>query len=372
MSISSKRLREAGLIPREYVLRGLPHSSAPAQSGARTNPRTAYRFSVFAEPDNRGSRRYPVILCIEERNLEGWPMHPEQAEWIEQLVEAQTVNLERIWHAVWRFRDEESVRRLSEMLSEPGSRAHGPKDTSGERPTSPNETPYRLERLPGPDLLTRGPLFEELVTLLGRSWNDPRAVLSSNLGATELAYVAFDAEGGARGLFTITRHTLPGPEGPSPAIHLGLATADVAHQGTGLMKQVVCRFYADARGWEQALGEPYLLWGTTATPVGFLFLTRSLARPEPRPDGSHGEAGRAWALAIRRHLGVAAPTPAEHPFVLHALKPGARFSEAEVKRLAAVAATHRFTLFEELDILESRGDRLLFIGRVPPDDVDSP
>ena len=124
-------------------------------------------------------------------------------------------------------------------------------------------------------------------------------------------------------------------------------------------------FVADAQRSERQHRKKLVVWGTTATPIVYFAARKLFVNTQPSEDGTYTDASARVALAVRRRLGVGLEARA-HPFVFPCLAAGVRFSEEERRRIAAVCEAKRFLLFDQLGIDEARGDRLLFVGEIPP------
>jgi hypothetical protein len=123
----------------------------------------------------------------------------------------------------------------------------------------------------------------------------------------------------------------------------------------------------DAREWERRHRRHLTVWGSTATPSVFFAARRLFAGTQPDDAGNYTEDAARVARAVARRLGLCL-APGAHPFVLPGVAAGVRYTDDERQRIAAVCRAKRFTLFEQLGVDETRGDRLLFVAAVPPDD----
>lgn len=207
-------------------------------------------------------------------------------------------------------------------------------------------------------------LCRELLELTAPSYEDPSALIARELGHCDTLYLARDDEG-VCGFFLAAWETLEVAEcGRVPALYLGLSAARENAKYRGHISALYLRCFNDAVAWEQETGEQLILWGTTATPSVYLAARAVLAATQPRLNGSYSSAGAVMAQALRRKLALA-EEQAGHPFVLKNVAVGTRYSRQEAERIERVCQTKNFSLFRELGIAESAGDRLLFIAHTP-------
>jgi hypothetical protein len=121
---------------------------------------------------------------------------------------------------------------------------------------------------------------------------------------------------------------------------------------------------AEAQLWERRHREKLTVWGTTATPIVLAAVRKLFADTQPLDDGTFSDESARVARAVGRRLGRD-PIAGSHPFVFRELAAGVHHSEQERRRIAAVREAKRFTLLDRLGVDEARGDRLLFVARIP-------
>ena len=83
---------------------------------------------------------------------------------------------------------------------------------------------------------------------------------------------------------------------------------------------------------------------------------------EPGLDGTYSTSSIRYADALRSRLG-ALNNSDDHPFVLKGIAQRTRYSDYEKSSITQFCLSKKFNLFDTLGIDESRGDRLLMIGR---------
>lgn len=204
-----------------------------------------------------------------------------------------------------------------------------------------------------------------LLSLMAPSYKDPVALIARELAHCNTLYLTRDAEGEVVCFFLVSWETLEIPEqGIIPALYLGLSAMRQGAKNSGYISLLYSRCIAEAVDWEANAGERLILWGTTAIPVVYLAVNSFLSQTEPYPDGSYTTSGSQIANAIRYKLGET-PNNGHHPFALKGIASDTRYSQQEIERIQQMCLMKKFTLFQELGINETNGDRLLFISRVP-------
>lgn len=109
--------------PGTWILRGLPGASQEIE----------YTFEIcrldYIDPQDKDA----VYLHIPEhpnRNAEGQPRHPEQAQWIRAALLQRGIVAREVWWSHWRFGSLEDVHAFEAILREAGAHLRN------ERPSS--------------------------------------------------------------------------------------------------------------------------------------------------------------------------------------------------------------------------------------------
>jgi hypothetical protein len=208
-------------------------------------------------------------------------------------------------------------------------------------------------------------LRQELLELTAPSYEDPSAVVEREWKTSNSIYLARDGGGNIVCFFMVAWETLEVEgSGCIPTLHLGLSAAGEEAKMTGLTAALYTRCLRDAIPWEKEHGQRLIAWGTTATPIVYLATRIFSAEIEPRLDGSYSARGAEVANALRRKLG-APISRTDHPFVLKNIATNTRYSPQETERIERVSKAKNFSLFRDLGIDESAGDRLLFLAPTP-------
>lgn len=220
----------------------------------------------------------------------------------------------------------------------------------------------KITVLSGDDFKLNTQLHNDIIHLAQPSYEDASIVLSSALVSYDTAYLAHEDDGKLVSFF-LAGHENISVEGQTlPSIHLGWTCSTQETKGSGIAQLVYKQFMSDSLNLQRALGVEFLLWGTTATPIGFHLYHKHFADVEPNYDGSYSPEAEKIAVALRERLG--ATNDGDHPFVLKGCNK-ARFSQQELARIEIVNQANSFSLFNDLDIDERAGDRLLVVCRLP-------
>lgn len=197
------------------------------------------------------------------------------------------------------------------------------------------------------------------------SYQDSMAVLTRDMKHCNKLYLARLEDDGTLLCFFMTAWNIFSIKNSKiPTIYMGLCTTSQQTKNTGIYRLLFHAFITDARRWEQQHSKSFLLWYTTASPSAFYGGNLLYANHEPTLDGKYTSDGAAMVEAIcmqkkwSAHLG-------KHPFVLHGIVPETRYSEQELARIQTLTNKKNFTLFSQLNIDETKGDRLLCICRIP-------
>jgi hypothetical protein len=216
--------------------------------------------------------------------------------------------------------------------------------------------------LSGGDFWSNVTLHDEIIRLAGPTYEDASVVLSSALSSYDTVYLAYDDKGELVSFYMAAFEDISIGNRLVPSVHLGWTCSTVEAKGTGSAQLLYERFNRDGKKRQHTKGVQLLLWGTTATPIGFYLYHKHFADVLPHHDGAYPETAVEIAEALRERLKVTKKS--EHPFVLKECHKG-RFSQQELKRIDLFNQAKEFSLFRHLGIDERQGDRLLVTCRFP-------
>jgi len=222
-----------------------------------------------------------------------------------------------------------------------------------------------VRRIEKPDWHAGSRINREIAELVAHSYVDATALLAREFAHNDVLYYIRDEEGRLATFFMVSRECLHIDGVPTPSVFLGLGATSRRTKGSGLVRRLYQAFLAEARGWQQALDRPLLLWGTTATPSAYHGVSLIFADLQPRPDGSFTAEGATIANVLRRRYGLGPLADGGNPFVMHGVATATRYSPEEEARIAAICRDKGFDLFDRTGVDQRLGDRLLVLCRVP-------
>ena len=197
----------------------------------------------------------------------------------------------------------------------------------------------------------------------------PFYIDSSNVVARELKhndtiYLLKDNSSTIVSFFMVNweKHTIQ--QRDKDVVYLGLSCAAQNHQEKHLASKVYYHFTKDAFSYEEETGEKLMLYGTTATPVVLLTLSKIWDDVKPETDGSYSHSDKVLIEDIKRSSGLD-KFSSDHPFVLKGIATDTKYAVAEETRLKEFQIKHSIKIFKTLKINEANGDRLLITCKVP-------
>lgn len=147
-------------------------------------------------------------------------------------------------------------------------------------------------------------------------------------------------------------------------VYLGLSCASQDNQEDRFASKVYYNFTIDAYNHQQQNNTKLILYGTTATPVVLLTLPKIWDNVKPGLDGSYSQVDLELIECLKIASGLN-KFSADHPFVLKRVAVNTRYSIRETQRLKEFEQRNDLTIFENLNINEADGDRLLITCNIP-------
>jgi hypothetical protein len=206
-------------------------------------------------------------------------------------------------------------------------------------------------------------LRSEVAAIAADSFTDTVSRLEREFQHCDTLYLFRDGSGQITCFFMVAWENLDVDGASRSALYTGLSATRPDLKGKGRIIQLYNYCAYEAQQWEVRHGQRLTMWGMTATPSVYLAARRLFADTQPTDDGRYSDESGRVALAVRRRLGF--PDDGAHPFVIQGIAAGVHYTEDEQRRIAQVSRAKRFTLFHRLGVDETRGDRLLFVGRIP-------
>jgi hypothetical protein len=149
-----------------------------------------------------------------------------------------------------------------------------------------------------------------------------------------------------------------------PIAYVGLTVVANRQKGRGIGTLLFKSFLTEGKHLQEKVGGTHFFWFTTASPQfakGWWNLTGDIA---PTRSGEFDDQFREMLKHISGAFGMDRYASAEHPFLFRGCTK-VRYSEHEIQRLDRIFSERREHLFTKYDVDETRGDRLLFIGKIP-------
>jgi hypothetical protein len=203
----------------------------------------------------------------------------------------------------------------------------------------------------------------KLNALLAPSYVDPGPLLKRELARNTEIYLALDTPSTIAAFFLVG-WDLSGPSDALATVYLGLSGCREDYKGTGLTIRLYREFIRDAQIWEIRCGHKLVLWATTAHPLVWTIFHRLFCEVTPSLDGGYSLSAAERAVPFRAAVGRAGKLES-HPFVFRELLADTRYSASEQLRCDRARRKLAVDVFQQLDIQEQRGDRLLLLGSVP-------
>ncbi|WP_420627981.1 hypothetical protein [Candidatus Leptofilum sp.] len=100
-------------LPKTVTMRGLPQAD-----GRRLHPEQEYTFWFGYPAHLPGNSK--IILRIPEqphRDANGRPRYPEQAQWIDNVIQQERLNITAVWSSHWRFENEAALHHFLRLLN---------------------------------------------------------------------------------------------------------------------------------------------------------------------------------------------------------------------------------------------------------------
>lgn len=216
----------------------------------------------------------------------------------------------------------------------------------------------RVTRVSGDELRLSAKLQSQIRNAVVPHYVDPGALLAREFSKCTDCYLGLWGDDSVHAFFMVRW------DKDSHRVFLGLSGTSLEARRSGLVHRLYSAFIADARAWEGTTSARLLLWGTTASPAALRVVQTMFADAAPRPDGFATPEEEDTVRTLLPHLG-AVVSPGAHPFVAPEIATATRYSLAESQRNGRYAQEHGIDLLERLGVREERGDRLVFLCRVP-------
>jgi hypothetical protein len=222
----------------------------------------------------------------------------------------------------------------------------------------------RIEKVSMSQLLTNRIILQIIYDIVSTSYVDSSSVMNREIEYCDQVYLAYDDQQNLCSFFMVGEDKLIFKDMTLPSFYMGLSATSIETKNTGIVRLLYQAFMHDISLMEKQIGQKVILWYTTVTPSVFYSINQIFVNNEPMVDGSYSEKGKEIALAIQNKKGWKINSDG-HPFVLKGVAHNTLYSKHEAERINKICREKNFTLFNDLEIDESKGDRLLRIAYVP-------
>jgi GNAT superfamily N-acetyltransferase len=201
-------------------------------------------------------------------------------------------------------------------------------------------------------------------TISGENYQNAPVLLEQEYQKNNQIFL-YREEEAIRGFFMVGWSVVRCAEDDQTCVFLGLSSVSPDYKGKGIGGRLYRAFMEDGRAWELAQGRQLVWWFHTASSVVARSFWKIASEIAPQPDGRCDDE-LLWILrCISQAYGMDAYASGSVPFLLRGYAK-ARYASSEVERLDALRAGAGEDLLSRLGVNERNGDRLLFVGRIPP------
>lgn len=206
--------------------------------------------------------------------------------------------------------------------------------------------------------------IEEIFLLTKPYYVDCLNIVERELNHNNTIYILKDSFGGILSFFMVAweKHKIQSVE--RDVVYLGLSCASQSNQEKKFASRVYYNFTVDAYNYQQKNSNKLVLYGTTATPVVLLTLSKIWDNVKPDLDGNYNQNDKEIIESIKKSSGLD-KFSTEHPFVLKGIATNTKYATTEQARLKEFEIKNNIKIFEKLNINEAIGDRLLITCNVP-------
>jgi hypothetical protein len=214
------------------------------------------------------------------------------------------------------------------------------------------------------DALATAEVKTAVETIAGENYQNAAVLLEQEYRKNN-QILLYREEGVIRGFFMVGWSVVRCGTDDHTCVFLGLSSVSPAYKGKGIGGRLYRAFMEDGRAWEFAQGRQLVWWFHTASSVVARSMWNICSEIAPQPDGRCDEELLRLIRCISQAHGMDAYASGSVPFLLRGFAK-ARYASSEVDRLETLRAGVGEDLLARLAVNERNGDRLLFVGRVPP------
>ncbi len=204
-----------------------------------------------------------------------------------------------------------------------------------------------------------GKLREEIFSLVQPSYIDPTSLIEREFANNDTIYLIRDETNQLVAFFMTGDDNFDGIN----LTYMGLSAVRHEYKNSGVGKQVYLAQLEDSLILQKELKSNIICWATTATPSVYFSVYRIWEYVNPDNDFKYSD--EAFHIAKKICQKHKYTFKDENPFVLKNVAKKTNYSIIEKQRISEFNLKKGFKLFDEFDIDEKQGDRLLMIFKLP-------
>lgn len=202
-------------------------------------------------------------------------------------------------------------------------------------------------------------LHDIILKIIKTSYENPIQLLKRAYQNNNIIYIAKQC-GDIVG-FYMTGETLC--DNGQKFIYIGLSGVKESAKNAGIGKKLYINHMEELSIRQHKEGKDIFCWATTASPSVLLAMTKIFEGVSPNQNGEYSQEARKNLITISKAKGITLNS--SFPFLIKELASETRYSIEEKYRISKYAKKRGFTLFDKIGLDESKGDRLIFIAKVP-------
>lgn len=223
----------------------------------------------------------------------------------------------------------------------------------------------KIELIKGKDFHQDLELVKKIQSIIQETYVDPLPILMRELSICTDLYLATQGDSIVGFSMVSKEEDLQIKSKTFACVYLGLGATSEKFRQSGSGKRIFDQIISDAQVWEKENKKNVLFWFTTLNPIVSHTIHACFANPEPTLEGGYTKEGAEIVCEIVRREGWEKFQDPNHPFILQKIVQDARYSEAERKKIEKANQHRKISLFSDLHLDETQGDRMLYICYPP-------
>ncbi len=202
-------------------------------------------------------------------------------------------------------------------------------------------------------------LVNEISELLAPSYINTDTLLERELAHNKIIYFTRDTQNKLSSFFMTNYDEVNG----KTVCYMGLLAVADNHKGKDLAGPILYWHIQKTKSLEKKLGYSIWCWATTATTSVYQITKNFSKNVEPQFNGTYSNDGLDKCMQIKNHYNL--NISSSHPFVIKEIAKGTQYSAKEKEHIYEYTQKRKFELFNQLQVNESKGDRLILIIDLP-------